>query len=83
MHDELIYSEQWDVSSKYFYDKGYYTWMAEKLTPYKTILEVGCGTGYSTLALVEKGYKVIALDKNPECLEKAKKLLSQKGYTNG
>ena len=75
MNDELIYSEQWNVSSKYFYDKGYYAWMADKLTAYKIVLEVGCGTGYSTLALVERGYKVIAVDKNPECLEKAKALL--------
>lgn len=83
MNDELIYSEQWNVSSKFFYDKGYYTWMADKLTAYKIVLEVGCGTGYSTLALVERGYKVIAVDKNPECLEKAKALLSEKGYING
>lgn len=83
MNDELIYSEQWNVSSKYFYDKGYYTWMADKLTAYKIVLEVGCGTGYSTLALVERGYKVIAVDKNPECLEKAKALLLEKGYING
>lgn len=83
MNDELIYSEQWNVSSKYFYDKGYYAWMADKLTAYKIVLEVGCGTGYSTLALVERGYKVIAVDKNPECLEKAKALLSEKGYING
>ena len=33
--------------------------------------EVGCGTGYSTLALLENGHKVIALDKNNECIEKA------------
>lgn len=45
MNDELIYSEQWNVSSKYFYDKGYYTWMTDKLTAYKIVLEVGCGTG--------------------------------------
>lgn len=60
---------------KIFYDKGYYTWMVDKLTAYKIVLEVGCGTGYSTLALVERGYKVIAVDKNPECFEKAKALL--------
>lgn len=84
MGDEMLtYSKQWNISAKYFYDKGYYSWMADKLSGYKNVLEVGCGTGYSTLALVEKGYKVIAIDKNVECLNRAKKLLSEKGYTNG
>lgn len=82
MNDELIYANQWSESAKYFYNKGYYGWMADKLNPYKTVVEIGCGTGYSTLALVEKGYKVIAVDKNSECLEKAKLLLSENGYTN-
>lgn len=83
MNDELIYSEQWNVSAKYFYDAGYYSWMADKLIGYETVLEIGCGTGYSTLALVEKGYKVITIDKNPECMKKAKDLLRKKGYVNG
>lgn len=83
MNDELIYSEQWNVSAKYFYDAGYYLWMANKLEGHEIILEIGCGTGYSTLALVESGYKVIAVDKNPECMKKTKDLLREKGYING
>ena len=67
MNEKIKYSEQWDISAQYFYNKGYYSWMADKLTGYKNVLEVGCGTGYSTLALVEKGYRVIAVEKNPEC----------------
>lgn len=54
MNEKIKYSEQWDISAQYFYNKGYYSWMADKLTGYKNVLEVGCGTGYSTLALVEK-----------------------------
>lgn len=69
------YAEQWDVSAKYFYDKGYYTWMANSLKGHNNILEVGCGTGFSTLALIEEGFTVIAIDKNSECIEKAKTLL--------
>lgn len=71
------YAEQWNESSKYFYDNGYYTWMAKKLVDYDTVLEVGCGTGYSTLALLEQGYKVIAIDKNQSCIRKAKELLDR------
>lgn len=83
MNEKIKYSEQWDISAQYFYNKGYYSWMADKLTGYKNVLEVGCGTGYSTLALVEKGYRVIAVEKNPECINKAKKLLYENGYKRG
>ena len=55
MTDEELYAKQWNVSAEYFYEKGYYTWMAEKLADYNVVLEIGCGTGYRTLALIEKG----------------------------
>lgn len=83
MNEKLEYVEQWEVSSKYFYDKNYYNWMQTKIKDYNIILEVGCGTGYSTLSLLENGHKVIALDKNSECIEKAKILIQQNGYFVG
>lgn len=83
MSNESVYSNEWNVSAQYFYQTGCYTWMINKLASFNTVLEIGCGTGYSTLALVERGHKVIAIDKNQDCLQKAKKLLSEKGYLNG
>lgn len=83
MKEKYEYAEQWEVSSKYFYDKHYYKWMQEKIQSYKVILEIGCGTGYSTLTLLENGHKVIALDKNGECIRKAKILVQEKGYSIG
>lgn len=82
MNDKLEYAEQWDSSAAYFYENKYYDWMAEHLASYKTILEIGCGTGYSTLALVEQGYRVIAVDKNIECISKAKKLIEKTGHND-
>ena len=82
MNDEYNYALQWDNSAKYFYDNGYYDWMTERIESFHSVLEIGCGTGYSTLALVKKGYKVIAVDKNQECLDKAKSLLNGMGYTD-
>lgn len=82
MKEKLQYANQWDVSAQHFYSNGYYSWMADKLFKYKTILEIGCGTGYSTLALLQKGYFVIAVDKNSECIKQAKELIISKGYTD-
>ena len=40
-------------------------------------LELGCGVGHGVLHLVEKGLKVIAVDQEPEALEKTKERLPQ------
>lgn len=72
------YAEQWDVSAKYFYDRGYYTWMARAIENHDIVVEIGCGTGYSTLSLIENGHRVIAIEKNKDCIEKAKRLLQSK-----
>ena len=29
--DDLVYANQWNTSAEYFYDKKYYSWMANKL----------------------------------------------------
>ena len=57
------------MSSQYFYKNEYYSWMADNLTGHKKVLEIGCGTGYSTLALLEKGYDVIAIEKMKNAFE--------------
>src|SRR5438105_1119271 len=48
-----IYARSWRVTSRQHHDDGDYTWMAERLNPYKParILDIGCGSGYGVLAL--------------------------------
>lgn len=82
MNEIKQYAEQWNTSAQFFYEKKYYQWMCEKLTDFKTVMEIGCGTGYSTLALIQNGHNVVAIDKNHECILAAKKLIADKGYTN-
>ena len=75
---EQIYAERWRSSSMFFADNGYYKWMIEKVKPYKTILELGCGVGYSTLSLVNDNHMVLAVEKNHECVMRTKKSTSRK-----
>lgn len=72
---EKEYANQWDASAEFFYRKGYYSWMAQAVKEFHTVLEIGCGTGFSTLALLEAGHRVIAIDCNPECIAKAQSLI--------
>ncbi len=81
MNVQKQYAEQWNTSAQFFYDKKYYQWMCEKLIGFKTVMEIGCGAGHSTLALVNSGHKVVAIDKNHECIMAAKKLIADNGYT--
>lgn len=77
------YAEEWNESAEFFYDNAEYNWMCNCIGGYPTVLEFGCGTGQSTLALLENGHKVISIEKNEYCIEKAKLLIAKKGYTYG
>lgn len=83
MDEKIIYANQWEVSSKHFYENDCYKWMTEQVGEFKTILEIGCGTGYSTLELLRRGHKVISVDKNELCIEKAKNRIEAEGFTVG
>ena len=54
--------------------------MEEKVSSFTNILEIGCGVGFSTLSLSNRGHKVISIEENSYCIEKASKLLEKEGY---
>lgn len=80
MREQLEYAIQWESSAKFFFDEKNYHWMVKHIKDYDTVVEIGCGTGYSTLALAEAGHKVIAIDKNNECIKKAKALIEDSEF---
>jgi len=45
-YDKKKYINEWQKDSDYFFEQGYYNWMAnclfEKINP-KLVLEIGCG----------------------------------------
>lgn len=71
MNEDFEYANKWNNSAQHFGEQGDYEWLADQLEGFETILELGCGTGQSTLALIRKAHNVIAVDKNAHCLDLA------------
>lgn len=74
------YANEWNIDARYFYENGHYLWMNGFIENSLNVLEIGCGTGFSTLSLLENGHNVISVDENIECLKKTESLLKKKGY---
>ncbi len=58
----------WEDEGLTYARHGDYDWMAA-LVPGARVLEIGCGVGFATQALVARGLAVLAIDTLPECLE--------------
>lgn len=58
----------WAIEGEAYARHGDYGWMAS-LVPGKRVLEIGCGLGFGTQALVDRGIEVLAIDSLPECLQ--------------
>jgi len=83
MEAQEIYSKQWNVSAEHFKSNDSYKWMCEKISNHKVILEIGCGTGQSTMELLRNGHKVISIEKNRYCVDVAKTQIINAGYKIG
>ena len=79
-----VYAKLWDATSRHHFESGVYHWLAEQLRPLapKRILDIGCGTGQSLVAIHEvlaEGVKVVAIDENLACLERAATVRARHG----
>ena len=57
----------WEDEGQGYVRRGDYEWMAS-LVPGQRILEIGCGVGFATQALLARGLTVLAVDTLAECL---------------
>lgn len=65
---------RWSSESADLKRQGAYDWLCQRINPSVTrVLEIGCGFGISTEALMRHGKSVFALDNRMDCLEAARK----------
>ncbi|MEX1014104.1 MAG: methyltransferase domain-containing protein [Candidatus Paceibacterota bacterium] len=75
---KMLYEKQWSNTSKFFFDKDYYKWMAKQLSNFdpQKILDVGTGTGNGLIELYKEFHgndiQIVGIDENIDCLKSAK-----------
>jgi predicted O-methyltransferase YrrM len=75
------YAAQWQENSKFFSQGGHYDWMAAYLEQPSTVIEIGCGSGGSTLALAKRAQRVIAIEVNATLANAAAAYLNNNGVS--
>ncbi len=70
----------WQEEGASYARRGDYDWMAAQLDG-KRVLEIGCGPGFGTQALLARGLAVLAIDTLPECLAATRQRVGAAGVT--
>ena len=65
--DVAGFLDYWENEGAIYAQRGDYAWMAS-LVPGNRVLEIGCGPGFGTSALLERGLAVLVVDNLPACL---------------
>ncbi len=73
------YAREWEENARHFEKHGFYTMPLERLGKPKAVLEIGCGSGRSTLALAKKRHRVVAMEINATAARSAHDFLSVNG----
>lgn len=79
-HGRRRYAEEWSGNATTFARDGHYAWMAALLEGHDPILEIGPGNGCGTIALAARGHAVVAVEENPDCLERTHAGLVAAGF---
>lgn len=79
------YIKRWKFNSLQHFNDGDYDWVASLVVKAggQRILEVGCGVGYSTLALANRDIQALSIDPIPEAIAETRKLLESFGISVG
>ena len=79
------YIKHWKKNAEQHFKDGDYDWIASLVekSGAQRILEIGCGVGYSTLALANRGIQALSIDPIPEAIDETSKLLESFGISVG
>ena len=69
------YANQWNFTSEFYNNKGYYEIFSAWVPSKSKILEIGCGSGYSTLELLKNSEFIHSIEENTEYIKMASELL--------
>lgn len=76
-------ADSWNViRSEYFEEKLKYKVLSKALIENKIAADLGCGTGFISLALSEKANLIFSLDQSNNMLKELKKEVSKRDITN-
>ncbi|MHA3060842.1 methyltransferase domain-containing protein [Acinetobacter sp. ANC 4636] len=73
------YANEWSKNSNFFDANNHYNWMNESLGEARLVLEIGCGSGYSTLSLLKTNRKVLVIETNQNCINEAIQKVTAQG----
>lgn len=82
-----LYVNKWETNAANYQSQGCYDWLASLLHDYSptSLLDIGCGEGSHLLSVLRKfgseSLKIVSLDENPLCLEKARNKLQDEGFS--
>lgn len=70
---------RWETEAGELAHAGVYDWLVSRV-PGSRVLEIGCGFGYSSLAIARGGKQLFALDNRMDCLEATQKKIPEALY---
>ena len=76
-----MYANKWNVNANLNLESGLYEWAEEAISQYRKVLEIGCGTGQSTITFLRRDHKVYAVDMDSDCISYCEKMVLDEGYS--
>ncbi|HGN2572252.1 TPA: rRNA adenine N-6-methyltransferase family protein [Providencia rettgeri] len=77
---EEQYACEWSFDSSNHQTNGDYKWMSSFIPNESTVLEIGCGSAFSTLEIAKRAKQVFSIEINDHLVEKASLYLAENDY---